>query len=236
VPGTVLIDCFPESAARYGETDVVVAVDVIRATTTAITAAARGFRCFPVPTIEAAAELAKELENPLLVGELGGYRPYGFDLDNSPAALATRDDGGRPLILLSTSGTRLIWEARRTAAVYVACLRNYKAQAAELLSSDERVVIIGAGARGEFREEDQLCCAWIARELIHGGFRAEDERTASLVARWAVAAVEDLLISASVDYLRRTNHHDDLAFVLGHVDDLDLVCIMNNGELIRKVA
>jgi 2-phosphosulfolactate phosphatase len=234
VSGTVVIDCFPESAARYGEADVVVAIDVIRATTTAVTAVARGFRCLPVPSIEAAVDLAEKMQDPLLAGELGGYRPYGFELDNSPAALTTRDDVGRPLILLSTSGTRLISEARHAATVYVACLRNYRAQALELLSCDRRVVLIGAGARGQFREEDQLCCAWIARDLIREGFSAEGDQTASLVMRWADATVEDILVSASVDYLRKTNHHDDLAFVLGHVDDLDLVCVMNNRELVAK--
>ena len=28
-----------------------------------------------------------------------------------------------------------------------------------------RVAVIGAGSKGEFREEDQICCAWIAAGL-----------------------------------------------------------------------
>src|SRR5215216_6897914 len=108
----VAIDCFAESLMRYRAGYVaIVAVDVIRATTTAVTGVALNRRCFPVPSLEAAVPLAARLDNPLLVGELGGNMPYGFDLNNSPAALAERDDVGRPMILLSTSGTRLLGEA-----------------------------------------------------------------------------------------------------------------------------
>src|SRR2546423_10649354 len=106
---SVVIDCFPERAGDYWEGHAIVAVDVIRATTTAITAVDRGWRCFPVPSLEVAVPLAARLERPLLAGELGGSVPYGFDLNNSPAAIASLEDVSRPLILLSTSGTRLLW-------------------------------------------------------------------------------------------------------------------------------
>jgi 2-phosphosulfolactate phosphatase len=59
----------------------------------------------------------------LLVGEVGGDMPDGFDLHNSPAAIATRTDIHRPMILVSTSGTRLIVESEGAKAVYVAPCR-----------------------------------------------------------------------------------------------------------------
>ena len=46
---SVVIDYLPESVCRYRSEWAIVAVDVIRATTTAITAAATGRRCFPAP-------------------------------------------------------------------------------------------------------------------------------------------------------------------------------------------
>jgi len=39
---TVVIDCFPESVKTYRNSHVIVAVDVIRATTTVVTGVARG--------------------------------------------------------------------------------------------------------------------------------------------------------------------------------------------------
>ena len=119
---TVVIDMFDKVKPDYNNDYAVVAVDVIRETTTAVTGVALGRQCFPVSSIEEATLLAKKLADPLLVGEMGGNMPYGFDMQNSPAQLEARTDISRPMILLSTSGTRLISEFRNYEALYVACL------------------------------------------------------------------------------------------------------------------
>src|SRR5437764_9210822 len=106
---TVAIVRYP-SLGDADERCTVVGMDVIRATTTAVTAVAAGRRCFPVRSIEAAVPLAARLDNPLLVGELGGNMPYGFHLQNSPAEMDRRVELERPVILLSTSGTRMLSE------------------------------------------------------------------------------------------------------------------------------
>ena len=186
---TVVIDCFPESLVSYRKGYAIVAVDVIRATTTAVTAVALGRRCFPVPSLEAAVPLAAKLTNPLLVGELGGSMPYGFDLNSSPVDLEARTDIHRPMIFLSTSGTRLICGAEESQAMYVACLRNYSAQIAHLAAHHPTVAVIGAGSRAQFREEDQLCCAWIAEGLVRAGYEPQDERTISIIEQWNGAPV-----------------------------------------------
>jgi 2-phosphosulfolactate phosphatase len=227
----VAIDCFPESLERYRDGYAIVAVDVIRATTTAVTGVVLKRRCFPVPSVEAAAALAEGLESPLLVGELGGNMPYGFHLTNSPAALARRSDGFRPMILLSTSGTQLLHEARDCAAVYAACLRNYTAQARFLAAHHPKVAVVGAGTRGEFREEDQMCCAWIAEGLMHAGYNPSDEQTMKHVERWSGAPADAFLGSNSVKYLTSTGQIDDLDYVLGHVDDVDAVFALDDGEI-----
>src|SRR5258708_4510010 len=138
---TVVIDCFPESVRNYQGGYAIVAVDVIPATTTAVTAVALRRKCFPVPSLDAAAPLPAKLTNPLLVGELGGAMPYGFDLNSSPADLQMRTDTHRPMILLTTSGTRVICEAQEWQAVYVACLRNYSAQIAYLAQRHPMVAV-----------------------------------------------------------------------------------------------
>lgn len=232
---TVAIDFSPERATAHGEGAAIIAVDVIRATTTAVTGVVLGRECYPVPSIEVAVPLAARLHNPLLVGELGGNRPYGFDLTNSPYELAHRTDAERPMILLSTSGTRLISAPPRAEQVYVACLRNWRAQAAWMIGRHERIVILGAGTRGEFREEDQLCCAWIARELVAAGYAAHDERTRKIIGRWSDEPVEGLLISHSVTYLRETGQEDDLEFVMTHVDDVDHAFVMQGNRLVIAV-
>jgi 2-phosphosulfolactate phosphatase len=230
MPRRVVIDCFPESLERYGAGWAVVAVDIIRATTTAVTAVAAGRACYPAPTLDAALELAAGLDRPLLVGELGGSMPFGFDLNNSPAALARRTDPQRPVVLLSTTGTRLLARTSPRQTVHAACLRNLTAQTTRLIGRHDRVAVIGAGARGEFRDEDQLACAWIADGLVNAGYRP-DGRTAELVARWRGAPVETVARGPSANYLRRTGQLEDLEFILAHIDDLDATFELNGRGL-----
>lgn len=233
---TVVIDCFPESVQNYRDGYAIVAVDVIRATTTVVTAVSLGRRCFPVPSLEAAVPLAARLANPLLVGELGGSMPYGFDLNNSPADLEDRTDIHRPMILLSTSGTRLICGVQEGQAMYVACLRNYTAQIAYLADHHPTVALIGAGARAEFREEDQLCCAWIAEGLLAAGFEPQDERTAAIVEQWSGVPVNAICNGASADYLRNSGQIRDLEYILTHVDDLDEIYRFEHGQVVKETA
>src|SRR4051812_35256458 len=97
---TFVIDSLPESAPKYvGESrrvgGAVVAVDVIRATTMAVTALAMGRRCYPAESIDAVLRIAQTLDDPLLAGEIGGEMPPGMHMNNSPAALAQRRDISR---------------------------------------------------------------------------------------------------------------------------------------------
>jgi 2-phosphosulfolactate phosphatase len=231
VQKSVVIDYLPECVRRYRPDWAIVAVDVIRATTTAITAVASGRRCFPVPTITAALALAEKFDHPLLAGESGGKMPDAFEMDNSPVQLVGRTDTHRPLILVSSSGTKVIHEAAGYEATYLACFRNHSILPDYLDGRHERVAVIGAGSLGEFREEDQICCAWITAGLMRKGYIPENAETASLVSRWLDAPPEACLGSRSVDFLRRTGRSVDLDFILAHVNDLHSVFAVHNGEV-----
>lgn len=232
---SVVIDCFPESARAYRDGWAVVAIDVIRATTTAVTGVAQGRRCLPVPTLQAAQAAARKLPDALLVGEVDGVKPNGFHLHNSPYDLACRHDVERPMVLLSSSGTRLICAMTGSANAYVASLRNHSAVARHLLERHDRVALIGAGSKGTFRDEDQLCCALIAGRLLRAGFEARDPRTLALVEYWTHLPLETITDGDSARYLQRSGQARDLEFVLTHVDDLDLVCRFEGGEVSAEV-
>ena len=234
----VIIDCFPESVRRYRPGWAIVAVDVIRATTTATTAAATGRRCFPAPTPEAAMAIADRLTDPLLAGDCNSTLPAIFEMGNSPSHLAGRADIHRPLVLVSSSGTKVIHEARDCAATYLGCFRSHTVLAGYLAQRHARVAVIGAGSKGEFREEDQICCAWIAAGLIRKGHAPGNWQTAEIVRRWRNAPPSACLCSRSVDFLRRTNQVGDLDFILEHVDDLREVFEVRDGEVrtIRPAA
>ncbi len=232
---TFVIDGLPENASRYRNGYAVVAVDVIRATTTAISAVSMGRACYPVESVDAAFHLARKLQRPLLAGEIRGEMPYGFEINNSPAELAERRDTVRPLILVSSSGTPLILSARGCEALYLACFRNSAAIGRRLArTTHQRIALLGAGSRGEFREEDQICCAWIGAHLTLSGFVPKNESTARILNRWANARPADCLISRSAEYLKRTGQMKDLHFILDKIDDLDQTFILQNDEVVME--
>ena len=234
--GSVVIDCFPESAERYRARGAIVAIDVIRATTTATTALQLGRRVYPAKTTDEAFVLAEKLEHPLLVGELGGNMPDGFDITNSPAQIARRTDTHRPMVLVSSSGTQLLMDSAGSEAVYAACLRNYDAVARHLASRHERVAVLGAGTRGQFRCEDQAVCALVAHRLVESGYVPENQQTVEWIERWRLLSFESITehirAGRSADYLRRSGQEEDLAFVLEHHNDLEIVPQLIGCELV----
>jgi 2-phosphosulfolactate phosphatase len=234
MPRTVVIDHLPESALRYGSGWAIVAVDVIRATTTAVTAVAFGRRCFPSPSIDAALKIARGLDDPLMAGESGGDIPEGFEIDNSPSALAGRRDLQRPLVLVSSSGTRLIHSAIGSDAVYLGCFRNYLALSRYLVGRHSNIAVIGAGSKGEFREEDQACCAWIADELIRYGYAPLNAKTAVIAARWRNKSADSCGSSRSVEFLKRTGRLGDLSFIFSHLNDLPGIYTVRDGEVLMS--
>jgi 2-phosphosulfolactate phosphatase len=227
----VVIDFLPRNAGRYGPGWAVVAVDVFRATTTACTALATGRRCFPVASLAEAFARGRDL-GAVLAGERGGRHIAGFDLGNSPADLALRDDTHRPLVLFTSSGTALLHAATRADVVFAACLRNTTAQARRLRIRNGDVAIVGAGTRDEVRMEDEMACARLAEPLVDWGF-TPDAPTLEAVRRWAGAPVEECAKGRSAAFLRTIGQERDIDFVLQHVDDLSEVYVMPDGELVR---
>jgi 2-phosphosulfolactate phosphatase len=205
--------------------------DVIRATTTATTAIARGNRCLPVETIEDAFTEAAKHQDPILAGEQGGELLAGFDFGNSPVAV----DGieNRTIILLSTSGTRVLMGARAAADVFVGCLRNAAATSAAVAVLERDVVFLAACTRGEFRDEDRLLAGWTVRDLVRSGYEPADALTRETAAVWGDAPASAILNSASVEFLRRGGHEADLEFILARIDDLPFAVKVSGDELQR---
>jgi len=230
---SVTIGCYNDGLGKFREGYAIVAIDVIRATTSAVTAVARGRSCYVVPSLEKALLRAQSLNNPLLAGELGGLMPSGFDMNNSPAEFDHDGrDLSRPIVLLSSSGTRLMCEASECQAAYVGCFRNYTALADHLAGIHSAVAILGAATRGEFREEDQMCSAWIAAALLHAGYQPGDSQTLEIVERWRGASPDACLNGNSAAYLRRSRQLNDLDFILSHINDLDTVFRIVNNEVL----
>ena len=75
-------------------------------------------------------------------------------------------------------------------------------------------------------------CAWVAEKLLDAGYLSETQRTSDLVTRWHNARAGEIRSGKSADYLNRSGQQEDLEFILDHIDDLDTVPSLVNGELI----
>jgi 2-phosphosulfolactate phosphatase len=177
--------------------------------------------------------MATLFENPLLVGEVGGNKPNGFELNNSPTQIEHFGNLNRPVVMVSSSGTKLFDRLSNHKPSYVACFRNFKATIDYLVEHHDRVALIGAPTRGEFREEDQMCCAWIGAGLMREGFKPEDESTAEIVHRWKNVPVEAVAKGKSAEYLKSSNQTRDLKYILNHINDVFSVFAIKNAEILK---
>jgi 2-phosphosulfolactate phosphatase len=238
---TVIIDQLPSSAEKYRDDWTIIVVDVIRFTTTATTAVHLGRSVYPAGTIDDAYSLAERFANPLLVGELGGNVPYGFHVTNSPVQMVahhavpcgafTSDD--RPIIMISSSGAQLLVNAASATDVYLGCLRNITALSSYVAERHDKVAVLGAGTRGVFRREDQLCCAWIAAQLEDLGFECSEPASRRFLDYWKDHDAEVIREGKSAEYLTTTGQAHDLEFVIHYQDDLTVVPkLVDGGKLV----
>ncbi len=229
----VAIDCITECSKQYDKETAVIVIDVIRSTTVAATIVESGRRCFFAPSTEGAILLKKRLQRPLMVGEVGGNMPYGFDFKNSPVDVKKYPDKSRPVIIVSTSGIPLLYSLRNCGSLYVGCLRNYTATCNYLARRYSRVKLFGAPTRGEFREEDKLCCSWIAASLLEAGFTCEDAKTLQIVNSWKDKSVTVCGEGNSAKYLIETRQKRDLNFILKHVNDFNYALTIEGDEIVK---
>lgn len=146
---------------------VVVAIDVLRASSSIITAVHHGARqIIPLATVEDAMRLAKGMfaGDSILCGERGGKLIDGFDIDNSPANYRAEIVRGHSLFFTSTNGSAAILRTKHARAAYIGAFVNVSAIVNKLRTADDAVVIC-AGESNRFAMEDALCAGMMVAKL-----------------------------------------------------------------------
>ncbi|MER3602932.1 MAG: 2-phosphosulfolactate phosphatase, partial [Thermus sp.] len=173
------VDPLPRGASPPGEaqeeavfSDVVLVVDVIRATTTAAAFLEAGAEALYLTQSLEAARAFKD-QDVVLAGEEGGLKPPGFDLGNSPREALQAQVGGRIVVMSTTNGTRAAHLAAKTAKhVLLASLFNAHAAARKALElATEEVAILCAGKEGRIGLDDLYTAGVLAEYLL---FMAQD--------------------------------------------------------------
>lgn len=160
-------------AARLPRSQVVI-LDVLRASTTIVTALANGARDVRLfPDIPSATAAKSALPPPVLLGgERHCVRIEGFDLANSPAEYATERVGGASVLLTTTNGTVAAHAAQAAAITYIAALTNARATALALLEriTTHDTLLLCAGTDGRPAVEDLIgagAILWSILDITH---------------------------------------------------------------------
>lgn len=134
---------------------VVIVIDVLRASSTIVTALGNGFQSvIPVETIGQAISL--RTADSVLAGERHCRKIPEFECNNSPSELVQKRKIGSQLILTTTNGTRAIQKAERASALLIGCFLNATACIGYALSHHLDITLYCAGTRSEFALEDGL--------------------------------------------------------------------------------
>ncbi len=142
----------------------VVAIDTLRAATTAAAALAAGALAVrPVAGVDEAFALRDRLPGAVLGGERGMRPVPGFDAGNSPREYGRRLVRGREVVLTTTNGTLALARARSAKSVAFAALTTAPLAAQWLLDQDaQEALIVMSGTDGQFSYEDALTAGAIA--------------------------------------------------------------------------
>jgi 2-phosphosulfolactate phosphatase len=195
-----LFNRMPQGAVAGG---IAVVIDVLRASTTIVTALAHGAAGVrPVLTVEVARALAAGFGSGVLLGgERGGLRIDGFDLGNSPLEYSRARVAGRRIVISTTNGTAAVDACTDASEVLIGAIVNRAAAAARarelaVAHGTSNIHLVCAGTDGEVTEEDRLAAGAIldAAGRLPGG--SDDTLDAS-----ATAALETFrgVLSAAAD-------------------------------------
>jgi 2-phosphosulfolactate phosphatase len=152
----------------------IVVLDVLRATTTVITALANGAKAvIPAATSEEAVRLASNLEKDdvLLAGERRSVKIEGFALGNSPLEMTPEVVAGKTIVLATTNGTPALVASQGGDPVLVGAPANFAAltvRAREALVDRGELVIVCAGRERQFALEDAYTAGRLVKAVKRG--------------------------------------------------------------------
>jgi len=147
-----------------------VVFDVLRATSSMVTALANGASAIhPVRTIEEALALRQRFPDALLGGERHGDPIAGFELGNSPLEYA-ENVKGRVIVTTTTNGTFALCACSHAAQVLVGALLNIAAVVVQLRRAKPgRLLLVCAGTFDTFALEDAYAAGALIDALSSDG-------------------------------------------------------------------
>ena len=202
--------------------DIIVIIDVLRSSSTIITALANGAsEIIPTPTVKKAKQMKQRNPEYILAGERKGLKPRGFELGNSPGEFTRKKIYGRVIILTTTDGTKAFEIAKESARpVLVGGFLNAEAVGKRLSDLAYRnncgVSLIACGKKGKLSIEDFVCTGRILEMMPVEELALSDSALAAFAASKGAGekVVELVRSSEHGKYLERIGLAKDIEFCL----------------------
>lgn len=154
--------------------NLVVLVDVIRATTVFSTALYHGAeQIIAVKAIEQALSYGKK--GFLTAGERNSYKLEGFDLGNSPLEYCSNKIAGKSIAITTTNGTQALGVVPQGTDVVTGAWVNKTALINYLTSCNRDILLLCSGWKFANCIEDTLYAGQIAQELLNINFHATSD-------------------------------------------------------------
>ena len=218
------------------DVDVWIVIDVLRATTVMTRwFELGGQELYPVKTPDDARKLVETLKargsSPLLMGEVNGLPPAGFDLGNSPTELnysvVQEHYCG---VMSTTNGTVALCQAASTGSpVLAASMRNYSAVLDYALTLGSRVGLLCSGRKKRPSWEDTLCAGAIVEEFLTRGEVYMSDSAKMALTLWQTRG-ENL-----VDCVMKSEHAVYLEQI-GFGTDIDFCCKLDEATVVPMLV
>ena len=217
------------------EEQIVVAIDVLRATSAICTALDNGVeKMIPVSTLEEAFEYKKK--GYLVAAERKGEIVEGFDIGNSPYSYMNNKYEGETIVITTTNGTRAINMAHKYQTVVVGSLLNLDALCNWLIEQNKNVLLLGSGWQNKFCLEDTICAGAIADQLLTSNKFTSNEDS-SIAAKFLYLSAKDningyLKASSHRKRLKKLNLNEDIKYCLTP-NQTTTIPILKDGYLVK---
>jgi 2-phosphosulfolactate phosphatase len=210
-----------------GKTTVI--IDILRATSTIVTALDNGAKeVVPVASIEFAMKVSGGMfgGQTLLGGERNTKKVAGFALGNSPLEYTPEVVGGKTIILFTTNGSKAVVKAKFSENLFICSFLNLQAIADHLLKLDKDLDILCSGRLSTFSIEDTVC----AGRLITALMKSSTDIELSDTARASVSLSKSF--GKSLIKLLKESEHGKLLLDNGFLEDIKFCSRINTINVI----
>lgn len=229
--------CFTPGEYEYfkSEYEIVVVIDVLRATSAICAAFDNGIKSIiPVATVEEALDYKNR--GYLAGAERKGQIVEGFDFGNSPYSYMREDFKGQEVVLSTTNGTKALDIAKDADVVVVGSFLNLDYLSKWLEKQDKNILCLCSGWQDKFNLEDTICAGAICEYLLGKGNFISDEDS-SIAAKYLYLSAKDnyfgyLKSSSHRRRLKNLNLNEDIKYCLTP-NQTDVIPILRDGKLVK---